>query len=230
MVLTTKHHDGYTLWHLRSDQSHSERDLVGELTQAVRRDGMKMGFYYSGLYDWSFGSGGLINNRWRPFKFHDFITREYAKLEIISEQKWEEFRGLGKSFGINRIEGAEETISADALVALLVDIVSMNGNLLLDVGPEPDGKIPAIQLDRLQKLGAWLKQNGEAIYDTKPWVRAAGKTHDSIDIRFTTKGKTLYAILLSKPKGSSVTLVDVPVHVHGRATLLGAKGDLPVRA
>lgn len=300
VVLTTKHHDGYTLWpssvknpHLRPDQSHSERDLVGELTQAVRRDGMKMGFYYSGLYDWSFGSGpfvardnkaqavaeqgadypayadaqwrelmtkykpdilwndigysptgqalqiaaefynstpeGVINNRWSPFKFYDFITPEYAKLESISAQKWEECRGLGKSFGINRIEGTEETISADALVALLVDIVSKNGNLLLDVGPEPDGTIPAIQLDRLKKLGVWLKQNGEAIFDTKPWLRATGKTAESIDIRFTTKGKVLYAILLGRPNGGTATLLDVAMPPKGKATLLGAGGDLELR-
>src|SRR6202046_3802486 len=67
VVLTTKHHDGFTLWpssikkpHLRPDQSHSTRDLVGDLARAVRQDGMKMGVYYSGLYDWSFGSGPFI--------------------------------------------------------------------------------------------------------------------------------------------------------------------------
>lgn len=301
VVLTTKHHDGFTLWpsavpnpHLHPDQSHSERDLVGELTTAVRRAHMKMGFYYSGLYDWSFGSGpfiakdntaqaikeqgaaypayadaqwrelmakykpdilwndiayspnsealkiaaefynstpdGVINNRWRPFKFHDFITPEYAKLEHISEEKWEECRGLGKSFGINRIEGPEETISADALIALLVDIVSKNGNLLLDVGPEPDGTIPAIQRERLAALGAWLNQNGEAIFGTRPWIRATGKTADGVDVRFTTKGDARFAILLARPQGRRVTLVDVPEPAHGKATLLGASGDLHAMA
>ena len=58
-----------------------------------------------------------------------------------------------------------------------MDIVSKNGNLLLDVGPEANGTIPAIQLDRLEKLGAWLKQNGEAIYGTHPWTRANGTTN-----------------------------------------------------
>ena len=299
VVLTTKHHDGFTLWpstvknpHLRPDQSHSERDLVGELTRAVRHDGMKMGFYYSGLYDWSFGSGpfvakdnnaqavreqgadypayadaqwrelmakykpdilwndigysptgqglkvaaefynstpdGVINNRWQPFGFHDFITPEYAKLDSISAKKWEECRGLGKSFGINRIEGSEETITAKALVALLVDIVSKNGNLLLDVGPEPDGTIPDIQVDRLHQLGSWLKQNGEAIFDTKPWHRASGKTGEGIDVRFTTKGGFLYAILLDKPSTSSITLLDVPAPAQGKAVLLGVAGPLHV--
>jgi alpha-L-fucosidase len=301
VVLTTKHHDGFTLWpssvkhpYLRPEQSRSESDLVGELTKAVRANGMKMGFYYSGLYDWSFKSGpfierdnkaqatreqgpaypayadaqwrelmhdykpdilwndigyspsgqalqiaaefynsvpdGVINNRWKPFKFGDFVTPEYAKMESISAQKWEECRGLGKSFGINRIEGPEETIAPGVLIARLVDIVSKNGNLLLDVGPEPDGTIPAIQLARLEALGMWLKQNGEAIFATRPWARAEGKTLEGIDVRFTSKGATLYAILLGKPPGRSITLLDVAAPAQGRATLLGAADDLQASA
>jgi alpha-L-fucosidase len=297
VVLTTKHHDGFTLWpsavmnpHLRPDQSHSPRDLVGELARAVRQNGMKMGVYYSGLYDWSFGSGpfladdnvsvalkqqgsaypgyadaqlheliarykpdilwndigyspegkaleiaahfynsnpdGVINDRWKPFLFHDFTTPEYAKPDFISSEKWEECRGLGKSFGLNRMEGPDETISAAALVALLVDIVAKNGNLLLDVGPEPDGTIPPIQVDRLHELGAWLKQNGEAIFDTRPWIRATGKTADGIDVRFTTKDNALYAVLLGRPKGNTVTLLGVGASGHSRANMLGSEAGL----
>jgi alpha-L-fucosidase len=59
----------------------------------------------------------------------------------------------------------------DELIYLLVDIVSKNGNLLLDVGPEADGTVPTVQMKRLQALGAWLQLNGEAIYGTHPWKR-----------------------------------------------------------
>ena len=301
VVLTTKHHDGFTLWpsaiknpHLRPDQSHSTRDLVADLAKAVRQDGMKMGVYYSGLYDWSFGSGpfiaddnvavalkeqgpeypayadaqlrelvvkykpdilwndigyspegkalqiasefynstadGVINDRWEPFHFHDFTTPEYAKPDSIATEKWEECRGLGKSFGLNRIEGPDETISAGALVALLVDIVAKNGNLLLDVGPEPDGTIPPIQVDRLHQLGRWLKQNGEAIFDTRPWTRAMGKTAEGIDVRFTAKDNAIYAVLLGRPEGNSVTLLDVGASGHTRATMLGSDANLTILA
>jgi alpha-L-fucosidase len=297
VVLTTKHHDGFALWpsttpnpHMPPDKIHADRDLVGELTRAVRLNGMRMGVYYSGGFDWTFvpgpfhnqteasaGSGtpqteeyahytdaqyrelierykpdilwndirypakgkaldlfakfyntvpkGVINDRWSPFKHTDVTTPEYKTLSAIAPKTWEECRGLGQSFGYNRAEGPEETIAPDKLIALLADIVSKNGNLLLDVGPEADGTIPAIQVERLRALGAWLKQNGEAIFATRPWDRAEGKTTDGIEVRFTRKGKIVYGILLSKPSGSSVVLEDVSMPLHS-VHLLGTSGNL----
>ena len=121
----------------------------------------------------------------------------------------ENVRGLGRSFGYNRAEGEAETIAPDALIYLLVDIVSKNGNLLLDVGPEADGTIPPVQMNRLRALGAWLHQNGDAIYGTRPWTRAVGESKEGIGVRFTRKNANLYAILLGTPKQPQVTLVNV---------------------
>ena len=92
---------------------------------------------------------GVIDDRF-GIKHSDFTSPEYEKLDQISEKKWEECRGLGRSFGYNRAEGENETIAPGDLIALLVDIVSKNGNLLLDVGPEADGTIPPVQMERLQ--------------------------------------------------------------------------------
>jgi alpha-L-fucosidase len=104
---------------------------------------------------------------------------------------------------------------------MLADIVSKNGNLLLDVGPEADGTIPPVQMERLQALGAWLKQNAEAIYDTTPWTKAAGKSTEGDDLRFTRKGDDLFVTVLGKPKAQTITVPDVPAKQGARITQVG---------
>jgi alpha-L-fucosidase len=63
-----------------------------------------------------------------------------------------------------------------------------------------DGTIPELQLERLHALGSWLDINGEAIFDTRPWQRAEGKTSDALDVRFTCKSHMTYATVLGQPK------------------------------
>ena len=143
-----------------------------------------MAEYYNAVPD------GVIDDRF-GVQHSDFKSPEYQTLSKISPTKWEECRGLGRSFGYNRAEGEAETIAPDELIYLLVDIVSKNGNLLLDVGPEADGTIPPVQMSRLEALGAWLHMNGEAIYGTHPWTRAEGETAEGIYVRFTQKDSGL---------------------------------------
>ena len=105
------------------------------------------------------------------------------------------------------------------LVHSLVDVVSKNGNLLLNVGPKPDGTIPEEAGAILLELGRWLKLNGEAIYGTRPFTvfgegptQVAGGALNEADInnftrediRFTINGDTLYAILLGWPEKEAV--------------------------
>ena len=76
-------------------------------------------------------------------------------------------------------------------------------------------------VERLRALGAWMHQNGEAIYGTRPWTRATGKTTDGLNVRFTRKGGDLYAVLLGKPQHTQVTLLNVKAKPGTALHLLG---------
>ena len=120
--------------------------------------------------------------------------------------------------------------TATSLIHDLIDIVSKNGALLLNVGPRPDGTIPETEQKLLLEIGDWLALNGEAIYETRPWkIFGEGPTEilegafndikrasfTARDIRFTRKGKTLYAIVLGWPangKLSTETLAEGGKH------------------
>jgi alpha-L-fucosidase len=159
----------------------------------------------------------------------DFRTPEYASFDKITPYKWEATRGIGYSFGYNRNEGAEHCLSIEELVRSFVDIVSKNGNLLLNVGPMADGTIPELQRERLLGLGRWMEVNGEAITGTRPWRRAEGKTSEGIDVRFTRGGDALYAILLDRPQGTQVVIESLHAAEGCSVSLLGVGGSLPWR-
>jgi alpha-L-fucosidase len=124
--------------------------------------------------------------------------------------------------------------STRELLHTLIDIVSKNGNLLLNISPKADGTIPVAQKEALLGMGAWLRANGEAIYDTRPFVvygegpkRLASSGHftqmtgdyNEENIRFTTKGSTIYAIQM----GWSGNQKDVLIQSINLTNLAGAK-------
>ena len=152
--------------------------------------------------------------------FHDFTTPEYATYENTVVAKWEASRGLDpRSYGYNRATPDDAYMTAEEVVHSLVDIVSKNGNFLLDIGPRADGTIPEIMQTRLRETGAWLAVNGEAIYDTTYWSRMAQLGDD---LRFTVRpDKAFYIHSLTRP-GAKLT-VEAPVPVRGgdKVTMLG---------
>ncbi len=246
VVLTSKHHDGYCLWPSEhrpgwnSVETGPKRDLVGDLTTAVRESGLKMGLYYSlaewthPLYTWDFPreendvdryvdeymmpqfrdvvsryapslifvdgewSHGyetwraeelvawvynrpelrdevIVNDRWggdTRFKHGGYWATEYTEGLSDADKPWEECRGMGYSFGYNRNETVDEYLTSRELIRMLVRLVANGGNLLLNIGPTADGRIPAIMQERLVQIGQWLEVNGEAIYGTRRWAFA----------------------------------------------------------
>ncbi|HSU31456.1 MAG TPA: alpha-L-fucosidase [Bryobacteraceae bacterium] len=178
--------------------------------------------YYNSVPD------GVINNRF-SVPFADFTTPEYARYDKITEKKWESCRGLGFSFGYNQVEGPEQVIAPDKLIALLVDIVSKNGNLLLNVGPKADGSISAIQADRLHKLGDWLSINGEAIFGTRPWIRPSASAPDGSDVRFTRKQDSLYAHFLKYPPDRKLTIPGLRATPNTVVEIFGFRSPCSIR-
>jgi alpha-L-fucosidase len=168
---------------------------------------------------------------------------ERGALAGIRSQPWQTDTSLSNaSWGY--VEG-DTYKTPEVVVHQLVDVVSKNGNLLMNVGPKPDGTIPEGAAKTLLAVGAWLKVNGESIYDTRPWRLygegptqiEAGQFHDSEtkpytaeDFRFTTKGDALYAIELAWPKDDEAVIHSLASGVGTRAVasveLLGTSQPL----
>lgn len=157
---------------------------------------------------------------------YDFVTPEYSSFNHIRKEKWETNRGIGYSFAYNLNDNEETTLSYAALVHLLADVVSKNGNLLLGVSPMADGTIPPLQKQRLEELGSWLDTNGEAIFGTRPWVSAESTSKEEIPVRFTQKGNAVYAVLLGIPLERTISIRLLHVHEGATIELMGYDGSL----
>ncbi|MEP7279692.1 MAG: alpha-L-fucosidase [Bacteroidota bacterium] len=168
----------------------------------------------------------VINDRWQQHKdLTNFSTPEYVVLDSSTKYKWESCRGIGYSFGYNQVETSKQFLSSGQLINMLVDIVSKNGNLLINIGPKSDGSIPEGQLKPLLDLGKWLKQNGEGIFDTSPWRRASLVLQDKTELRFTRKADVLYIYFFSNPKNKNIIIPDCKLSNDAKAVLVGEKNE-----
>jgi alpha-L-fucosidase len=152
------------------------------------------------------GKTVVVNDRWGKetrSRHGGIYTTEYGEVHPGVERNeqqyhyWEENRGIGHSYGFNRNEKAADYLSSDSLIHLLVQTVAKGGNLLLNVGPTADGRIPLIMQQRLLDIGQWLKVNGEAIYATSPGTSTTEVSGEHI--YSTVKGKDLYVICTRYP-------------------------------
>ncbi len=166
-------------------------------------------FYYNKATEWN--KEVVINYKHDAYPDSAAVLDlERGKLAGIRVLAWQTDDAIGNnSWGYTKDNNFK---SAQYVITNLIDIVSKNGNLLLNIGPRSDGTITEEETNVLLGTGKWLSVNGEAIYGTRPWKlygegtteSASGefkmqKPYTSKDIRFTTKGDTLYAITLALP-------------------------------
>src|SRR5436305_4352158 len=199
-------------------------------------------YYHSSL---KYGNHvGVINYKDYAIQDHSAVLDlERGQLGDIRPLAWQTDTSVSnKSWGYIKNDTFK---SPEFVVHQLIDIVSKNGNLLLNIGPRSDGSIPDEVQHVLLDVGGWLNLNGEAIYGTRPWrvygegptKVAAGSFHDTDtahytaeDFRFTTKGDVLYAIGLAWPEnGEAVIRSLVPTAGSNRVravALLGTEGTL----
>ena len=178
-------------------------------------------FYYNRGAEWR--SGVAINYKKHGGEsFPDtagVLDIERGQLAGMRQLFWQTDTSVSKnSWGyiLNK-----EYKTSDALIDDLVDIVSKNGALLLNIGPKPDGTIPEPEERLLREIGGWLALNGEAIYATRPWTTfgegptavvegpfadTKRKAFTEHDIRFTRKGDTVFAIALAWPAAGEVAI------------------------
>lgn len=142
------------------------------------------------------------------------LDHERGNADAIDPEPWQTDDSIGP-WGY--VDGAEY-MTPDIVVDKIIDIVSKNGNMLLNVPIRADGTLDAETIDILQKVGTWFDVNGEAIYGTRPWhtfgegdnrigKRDKKSEMSSSDIRFTTKGDVLYAFVLGWPEQGKTVIV-----------------------
>ncbi|ORX96652.1 glycoside hydrolase superfamily [Clohesyomyces aquaticus] len=111
-----------------------------------------------------------INSRCGTALVNHFETPECATFATPQRMKWESNRGMDPfSYGYNRATPDSEYMNATTLIRMLIDIVSKNGNLLLNIGLRADGSIPAVEVENLSEAGRWLEGNEEAVFGTRYW-------------------------------------------------------------
>ena len=155
-------------------------------------------------------------------KYENYHTPEQEVPDQPPPYVWETCMTMGDQWSFKPNDNYKST---HRLIQLLADIVAKGGNFLLNVGPQPDGTLPAVAQQRMQEMGDWFKVNGEAIYATRPIA-----PYKEGPMVFTRKRQQVYAIYLTPKEGDGlpdhVTLSSFRVKPGSNVKLLGVSKRL----
>ena len=182
------------------------------------------------------GQVGIISYKYVDMQKHSgLLDIERGQLPEIRPEYWQTDTSVSnQSWGYIEHDTFK---TPEFIIHQLADVVSKNGNLLMNIGPRADGTIPDEVQDVLRAVGSWLDINGEAIYGTRPWKvygegptkAAEGSFHDAdtkpytaSDFRFTTKEHSLYAIEMGWPTQHELVIHSI------NSSLLGTQHILDV--
>lgn len=168
-----------------------------------------------------------INSRCGIAAAADFDTPEYQTFSSAQHRKWESNQGMDPySYGYNRATPSNTYMNASTIIYTLVDMVSKNGNLLLDIGPRADGSIVQAEIDNLREAGVWIHAHDEAIFNTTYWF-VQSEILDGPEVRFTQTNEAFYILFLEKPvpqNGVVAVAAPVPVLSGDNVSLLAVDG------
>lgn len=149
----------------------------------------------------------------------DFDTPEYARYDAVQIRKWESNLGMDPfSYGYNRATPTSAYLKPDGIVTSLMDIISKNGNFLLDVGPTANGTIIAVEQDNLRAAGAWIHSHAEAIFNTTYWFVTP---EEGDAVRFTQNSNAFYITTLYAPNTTLLLNSPVPYRAGDQVTVVG---------
>jgi alpha-L-fucosidase len=154
--------------------------------------------------------GVIIADRTVGGCYENILTPEQSVPDAPLGHTWESCMTMAENWGFNPNDKYK---SVRTLLHMLIDVVAKDGNLLLNVGPTPDGEFPPEAMDRLKAIGDWMLVNGEAIHGTR-----ACKPYKEGNVCFTQKGEWVYAIVLAE---EGETRPKAKVRIRGVAPAAG---------
>ncbi|XP_018429322.1 PREDICTED: plasma alpha-L-fucosidase [Nanorana parkeri] len=173
----------------------------------------------------------VTNDRWGQdciCKHGGFYTcsDRYSPGHLLPH-KWENCMTIDKrSWGYRRNALISEMLTIEELVQELVETVSCGGNLLMNIGPTHDGRIPVVFEERLSQMGKWLEVNGESIYSTKPWRAQNDSVTPAVWYTCKPKEQAVFAVFLKWPTNCNIVLGEPKTSELTEVYMVGYEGKL----